>query len=218
VVDQRPYAPRLRPGQEVADDAARRQHERVLGIDVFHRRRVLRGKEAGLAVGKVERPRALGDGVPGARLEQARGSGMGFVRARPEDAVRGLDLLVRDPRIVRDAAFRGHTQLVEDLARAREREPALPSERARDVLDDLPIRARVAGGLDRLPDADDAPFGGRDRPFVLLVERARQHDVGVPRGLRQEEVMVTKIRASRACADRTLVRNDRAVEGTDSTL
>jgi hypothetical protein len=37
-------------------------------------------------------------------------------------------------------------------------------------------------------DLDDAPFAARRGALVLLVQRARQHDVGVLSGLGQEEV------------------------------
>ena len=35
---------------------------------------------------------------------------------------------------------------------------------------------------------DHAPLGGGDRALVFLVQRARQYDVGVTRGLGQEEI------------------------------
>src|SRR5262245_8361994 len=63
-----------------------------------------------------------------------------------------------------------------------------PPERLRDVLDDAPILTRVAGAVHSLVDLDDAPLDLRHRPFVLLVQAAGQHDVGVPRSVVEEEV------------------------------
>ena len=48
--------------------------------------------------------------------------------------------------------------------------------------------ARLAGRLDDLAMVDDAAFDVGRRAFVLLLQRAGQHDVGVARGLGQEEV------------------------------
>ena len=42
LVDQRADAPRLGAGQELADDAAGGQDDRILGVDVLGRRRVRR--------------------------------------------------------------------------------------------------------------------------------------------------------------------------------
>ena len=61
-------------------------------------------------------------------------------------------------------------------------------ERAGDVLDDAPILPRLARTVDGLVDLDDAPFDLRDRPFVLFLQAARQHDVGVPGGVVEEKI------------------------------
>ena len=63
-----------------------------------------------------------------------------------------------------------------------------PTERLRDVLDDAPVLARLTGAVHGLVDLDDAPFDLGDRAFVLLLEAARQDDVGVPRRVVHEEV------------------------------
>src|SRR5690606_7044615 len=93
-----------------------------------------------------------------------------------------------DARVVRDAALAGDAELLEDLARALERESMWTPERAGDVLDDSPVLACIAGTLDGLIDLDDAAFDLRDRAFVFFLQAARQHDVGVARGVVQEEV------------------------------
>src|SRR5688572_7003955 len=108
--------------------------------------------------------------------------------ARPEHTELRGNLLVRDARIIRDAAFAGDAKLLEDLARMGEGEPGRPAKRARDVLDDAPVLPGIARAVNRLVDLDDAPFDLCDRPFVFLVQAPRQDDVGVPRGVVQEEV------------------------------
>ncbi len=57
-----------------------------------------------------------------------------------------------------------------------------------DILDDAPVLARLAGAVDRLVDLDDAALDLRDGALVLFLQTARQHDVGVPRGVAQEEI------------------------------
>ncbi len=52
----------------------------------------------------------------------------------------------------------------------------------------LPVHPRLAGRVDSLVDLHDAAFAGGGRAFVLLVQRARKHDVGMVGGLGQEEV------------------------------
>ena len=66
--------------------------------------------------------------------------------------------------------------------------PLLAAQRLGDVLDDPPVLPRIAGRVDRLVDLDHPALGAGDHAFVLLVQRAGQHDVGVPGGLVQEEV------------------------------
>ena len=48
--------------------------------------------------------------------------------------------------------------------------------------------ARLARAVDRLVDLDDAAFDLRDGAFVLLLQAAGQHDVGVAGRVVQEEV------------------------------
>ena len=80
LIDQRANTPRLRPGEKMADDATGREHDRILGIDIFGGRRVRRDVESRFSVGKVKWPAPFGDRIPRARLEQPRGSGMIFGR------------------------------------------------------------------------------------------------------------------------------------------
>ncbi len=70
----------------------------------------------------------------------------------------------------------------------REREPVRPAERLREILDDRQSCARLAGRLDGLVDLDDAAFDLGHRALVLLLQAAGQDDVGVARGVVQEEV------------------------------
>src|SRR5690606_28046530 len=128
---QRADAARLRAGEELADDPAGGEEERELVARVVDRGPVLGDVEARAPVGEVERSGALRHRVVAARLEEARrtgvvGRGLAGLRilrvAGPEDAHLALDLLVRDARVVGDAALAGDPQLLEDRARALERE------------------------------------------------------------------------------------------------
>ena len=153
--------------------------------------------EAGLAVGEVERAGALGDRIVAAGLEQPRrprvigrrGAGS-RIRAvtGPKYAHLPLDLLVSDAGVVGDAAFARDAQLLEDRARVLEGEAVGASERGGEILDDAPVLPGLAGALDCLVDLDDATFDLGDGAFVLFLQAPRQHDVGVLRGVVQEEV------------------------------
>src|SRR6478735_7744225 len=61
-------------------------------------------------------------------------------------------------------------------------------ERLGNVLDDAPILTRLARTVDCLVDLDDPPFDLGDRPFVLFVQAARQHDVRVPGRVVEEKI------------------------------
>src|SRR5690606_6024375 len=135
-----------------------------------------------------ERSRTLRNRVPRAGLEQPWRAGMIVRRAWPEHTELLIDLLVRDAGVVREATLRRDAQLVEDPARRLEVEAAAAAERVRDVLDDAPVLARVARRIDGPVDLDDAALDLRHGALVLLLERAREHDVGVARGLAQEEL------------------------------
>src|SRR5262245_4377297 len=102
---------------------------------------------------------------------------MVLARTRPEHALLALDPLPGDAGVVRDAPTGGDAELLEDRVRPGEREPALASDRAREILDDPPILARLAGTGDRLVDLDHAPFGVRHRALVFLVQRAGEDEI-----------------------------------------
>src|SRR5262245_32709090 len=104
--------------------------------------------------------------VEAATFEEPRGPRGRLVRAGPEDTHLPFDALVRDAAVVRDAAAGERPQLLEDLAWRAEREPRPMPQPARELADDPPVAPRFARRLDGLPDADDAAFGGRDRPLV----------------------------------------------------
>src|SRR5262249_47993055 len=150
--DEWPDPPRLRPGQELTHDPARREIHRELGRRVIDGVAVFGDVEAGLSVGEVERSRALRDGVEASGLEEPRRPAVldrlaalrvGGV-ARPENAHLSLDFLVRDARVIGDAAFARDSKLLEDRPRVLEREAVRSIESARDVLNDDPVLTRVA--------------------------------------------------------------------------
>src|SRR5262249_47530998 len=103
-------------------------------------------------------------------------------------AVVGLEPRVGEPGVVGDATLRRDTELLENRPRRLEGESTGAAERPRDVLDDPPVFTRLTRTGDRFVDLDDAALGGRDDSLVLLVKRAREHDVGPTSGLVQEEV------------------------------
>src|SRR5207302_5306518 len=124
----------------------------------------------------------------GAALEEPRRAGVILGWTRPEGAHVTIEALVRDAAVVGDAAAREPPQLVEDVGRRMEVEALTLAEPACQLADDLPVAPRLARRLDGLPDADDAALDARHRAVVLLVQRAGEHEVGVTRRLRQEEV------------------------------
>ena len=86
--------------------------------------------------------------------------------------------------------------------------------RAREILDDAPIFARFAGRVHRLVDLDDAAFDLRDSALVFFLETAGQDDVGVARGVVQEEVDGDKMLelVERACDEAAVRQRDLRVE------
>ena len=154
--------------------------------------------EARLAVGEIERPGAFRDRVVAAGLEQPRrarviGRRLARLRivavARPEDADLLLDLLVGDAGVVGDAALADATRSSSKISRglSNVKPCARPSARAMSWMMRQSC-ARLAGTVDGLVDLDDAPFDLRDVALVLLLQAAGQDDVGVARGVVQEEV------------------------------
>src|SRR5262245_7928116 len=196
LIDERTDAPRLCSGQKLADHTSGCQKQRVLVARVINGGTVISDVESRLAVREVKRPVTLRDRIVASALEEPRGAWMVNRRARfrifavagPEDAHLPLDLFVGDARVVRDTAFAGDAQFVENLARAAEGEAARPTQRGRQVLNDAPVLPGLARTLHGLVDLDDAAFDLRDGPFILFVQAARQHDVRVTRRVVEEEI------------------------------
>lgn len=172
----------------MADHAARGQHQWILGINLLNGWCVFDDVEVRLAVREVKWPLTLRHRVPGMLLEQARCAGMVRRRARPEHAVLALYLFIGDPVIIGDAALRGVTEFVENGARRGEGKPMRPLQRLRHILDDAPVLPRLARAFHGFIDFDDAALSGRDDAFVLLLQRAGQHDVRVARAVVEEEI------------------------------
>ena len=64
LIDERTDAASLGSGKILAHDTAGSEYDRVFIVYVFRRRRVSRNVESGLAVRKIEGPRAVGDRIP----------------------------------------------------------------------------------------------------------------------------------------------------------
>src|SRR5262249_14696916 len=103
---------------------------------------------------------------------------MGMIRARPEDALLALNLLVGNAVIVTQSAARYPTQLTKNVLDAGIGELCPGGKASGQVTDDLPVRTRLFRRLHGPPDADDAAFGRGHGAFVFLLQRARQDDVG----------------------------------------
>lgn len=114
------------------------------------------------------------------------------VRAGPEHAHLFFETVVGDAVVVGQSAFAGESQFAKDVLRALVRKLVTLAEPCSQIAKDLPILFRFAGRLDRLPHADDAALAGGHRPFVFLVQRARQNDVCVPRRFTHEEIAAGK--------------------------
>src|SRR4051812_19140720 len=87
--EQLRYAPRLRSGLVLRENAPRREIERVLLADLLGRSGVANGCEPRAT---AWRGKALG--------KEPRRARMILVRARPENAALVLDTLVRDPGVI----------------------------------------------------------------------------------------------------------------------
>src|SRR5581483_12080241 len=144
--------------------------------------------ETCLAVGEVKAASPSSNGVPGTGLEEAWCSGMIFRGAGPKDAELLLDAFVGDAGIIGDPARRGAPQFREDFTRIGERESSLASQRRRDVLHDAPVLTGIAGRIHALVDLDNPAFNLCDGALVLLVQRSRQHDLGMMGGFAEEEI------------------------------
>src|SRR6185436_10267575 len=196
VIDERADAARLVAGQELTHDATRGQDDGIVRVDVFSGSDIRGRLEARSPIREVEGARSVGHGVPGPGLEQPHGAlGAGgwhplgrLARTGPEHAEALLDALVRHSRVVAHSALGREPQLLEDRARALEREPASAAEGLGDVLDDAPVLPRLPGAIDGLVDANNAAFRLRHGTVVLFLERPRKHHVGVARALAHEEI------------------------------
>ena len=121
-------------------------------------------------------------------FEQPRRAGMIERGTRPEDAHLLVDLLVGDAVVIGDAAARGLAQFLEDLARFVEREVLAAAQAARQIADDLRIGARIAGRIHGLLNMDHAPLHVAGDALLFFLQAAGQHDVGMRRGFRKEEI------------------------------
>ena len=168
----------LRPAEVVEHGPPGRHVDGVLGVGRLGAEAVRRGMQVELAVGVVAAP----------VLEQPRGARVALGRARPEDAHLALDALVGDAGVVGGAAGAGAAELVEDGLGVAEIELVRASQAARQLEEDRGVGARPGGRRHRGAEAHHARLGGRRRALLLLVQRAGQHHVRVPRRLAHEEV------------------------------
>ncbi len=178
LLDERPDASRLRAREVLAHHSSGGQPHRVLLVDHLGRRAV---------ADRVE-PAAPVVGVEPAAFEEPRGAGMVLGRAGPEHAQLALDAFPRDPVVVGAATLGRDAQLLEDLLGGGVREVPALAEPGGDVAEDVPVEPRIAWRLLRRVELDHAALDARRRAFVLLVQRPGQDEVGVERGLGQEEV------------------------------
>ncbi len=177
LLEELPHATRLGARLVVREDSAGGEEQREVGVRRFRRPRGVRGPESGSAARGRE---ALG--------EQARGSGVVFGGARPEDAALPVDARVGDPGIVGGPARGRAPQLGEDLLCAREGEALLPAERLREAAQDLEVRAHPGGRLHRLAPPEHATLQVGSGPVLLGPLGGGEDDVGEAGGLGQEEV------------------------------
>jgi hypothetical protein len=113
---------------------------------------------------------------------------MVLARAGPEHAERAVELLVGDSVVVRDAAAGGLAELVEDLARGSCTGRTLLAQPPCEVAVDRPVVARAGRRRTACWMCTTRPSAGADDALLLLLQAARQHHVGVVRGLGEEEV------------------------------
>src|SRR3954463_14082581 len=169
---ERERAPRHRARVPVLEQAARVEDERVLLARQLLGRQPLRADEVRLA---VVGPEALVE-------EHDRAVAVLRVRVGVELAGRA-EVVVLQPRVVRHHRH----ELVEHLARV----PVVHGQpdAVRHLLDDLPVLARLARGIEHLAPELDAAVGVRVGAVLLEVRRRRQDHVGELGRLRQEDVL-----------------------------
>ena len=169
---ERERSPRHRAGVPVLEQAARVEHERVLLVRQLLRRHPLGGHEVRLAV------------VGRERLAEEHDGPVGVLRIRV-----GIQLARRPEVAVLEPAVGGRERdhLVEHVAdrRVLHRHP----DPARDLTDDLPVGACLAGRIEDLAPDLDAPVGVGVGPLLLEERRGRQDDVGELGGLGEEDVL-----------------------------
>src|SRR5262245_830143 len=103
-------------------------------------------------------------------VEESRRARVRGIRARPEDTVLLVDLLVGNAIIVTDTTSRYATQLTKNILDTGIGKQLPGSQTSSQVAHNLPVRTRLARRSYRLPDADDPAFGVGDSAFVLFLQ------------------------------------------------
>src|SRR6185437_2421334 len=111
------------------------------------------------------------------------GTGVVFIRARPEEAVCFINALPGHSRVIRDAALRCHTEFSEDVLGRGVVELVTFSQSRSKIAKNLPVLARFPRrGYSFAMQDDSALHVGRGS-LVLFHQRTRKHDVGIAAGL-----------------------------------
>src|SRR5438552_9405526 len=110
-----------------------------------------------------------------ASFEKARCAGMIERGTRPKHAELLIHLFVSDAVIIRDAAARSLTQLIEDLARAGIRKELFLTQTSRQLAVDPGIGTRISRRIHGLRDMNHAAFQVARHAFLFFLHTARQH-------------------------------------------
>src|SRR5436190_17556532 len=121
-------------------------------------------------------------------FEEAGSAWMIERRAGPEDPHLLFNPFIGNAVIVRIAAARGFAKLLVNLSRGAVREVLALAQAARDFADDLAIGARMGRRGDGLVDFDDAALARGDDSFLLFLQAAGQHDVGMVGAFAEQEI------------------------------
>ena len=119
-----------------------------------------------------------------------------------------------DAVVVGDAAFGRDAQFLENVMGRAVVELVAVAKPVRNLADDLPVLARLAGRTYHLAMMDDAALYVGRGAFIFFHQRAGEHDVGILRGFGEEELDVdVELQLLQRSADVICVRQrDRGIE------
>src|SRR5262249_11460031 len=178
LIDERTDAARLVSAEILRHNAPGREEDRIVFVDVLGWRTIFDPVKAGLAVRMMELP----------TFKQPGRSGMAERRTGPEDAHVLFDLGVGHSAVIRHAAFRCGGKVAKNVVGDYIWETILRSKPGCEIRQDLPVHPSVTWRRHAGTKSDTSAFTRCDSAFVFFLQRSRQHDIGMTRGLGKKEI------------------------------